>query len=193
MIAECNHGRTPLTAPKIDRRSARTRQKLEQACRRLVARKPYDAIQVEEICAEAGVARSTFYAHYAGKDDLKRRGLDHLGRELAAAVSANAPPFAFAKPLFEHARAHREHIGALAGGRGDEVARTRLREIITASVRRDLGARSRGTRGDFAPQVAVAVSAFIGLLDWWLEEGHDRSAEEMAALFQKTATSGLIG
>lgn len=182
----------PVTAPKIDRRSARTRHQLEQACQRLVARKPYDAIQVEEICAEAGVARSTFYAHYAGKDDLKRRGLDHLDREIAAAVSADAPPFAFAKTLFEHAHAHRDHIGALTGGRGDEVARMRLREIITANVRRDLGARSRGFRGDLAPQVAVAVAAFIGLLDWWLDEGSDRTAEDMAALFQKTVTSGLI-
>jgi len=183
----------PLTAPKIDRRSARTRQKLEQACRRLVARKPYDAIQVEEICAEAGVARSTFYAHYTGKDDLKRRGLDHLDREIAAAASADAPPFAFAKTLFEHARAHRDHIGALAGGRGDEVARTRLREIVSANVRRDLGARSRCFRGDLGPQVAIAVAAFIGLLDWWLEEGGDRTAEDMAALFRETATRGLIG
>ncbi len=183
----------PLTPPKIDRRSARTRQQLEQACRGLVARKPYDAIHVEEICKEAGVARSTFYAHYAGKDDLKRRGLDQLDREIAAAASVDTAPFAFAKTLFEHAQAHREHIGALAGGRGDEVARTRLREIVSANVRRDLGARSPGFRGDLAPQVAIAVSAFIGLLDWWLQEGCERTAEDMAALFQKTATSGLIG
>lgn len=182
----------PLTDPKIDRRSARTRQRLEQACRRLVARKPYDAIQVDEICAEAGVARSTFYAHYAGKDDLKRRGLDHLDREIVASVSPEAPPFAFAKAVFAHARAHRDHIGALAGGRGDDVARTRLREIITSHVRRDFGARNLGLRGDLTPQVAVAVAAFLGLLDWWLEEGSDRTAEDMAALFQKTVTSGLI-
>lgn len=43
-------------------------------------------MQVEEICAETGVARPTFSAHYAGKDDLKRRGLDHLDREIAGAA-----------------------------------------------------------------------------------------------------------
>lgn len=182
-----------MTAPKIDRRSARTRERLEQACRLLVARKPYGAIQVDEICGEAGVARSTFYAHYAGKDDLKRRGLDHLDREIAAIASPEALPFAFAKPVFEHARAHREHIEALAGGGGDEVARARLREIITGHVRRDLRARTQGLRGDLEPQVAIAVAAFIGLLDWWLAEGGARSPEEMAALFHETATSGLIG
>ena len=88
---------------------------------------------------------------------------------------------------------NRDHIGALAGGRGDVVARARLREIVTAYVRRDLANRDLSPGGDLAPRVAVTVAAFIGLLDWWLGEGGDRSPEDMAALFRTMATDGYFG
>src|SRR5882762_8220495 len=75
-----------MPAPKaaaFDRRVARTRKALQHALLALMLKKGYDAITVEEICAEADVGRSTFYAHFTGKDDLKRCGLeDHLRKML---------------------------------------------------------------------------------------------------------------
>ncbi len=65
--------------PRIDRRAVRTRARLEQALLGLMRRSAYEDITVEAICADARVGRSTFYIHYAGKDDLKRRAFeDHL-------------------------------------------------------------------------------------------------------------------
>src|SRR5262245_27379569 len=66
----------------IDRRVARTRGLLHQALLSLIMEKGYDAISVEEICERANVGRSTFYAHFTSKDDLKRSGLGHLRREI---------------------------------------------------------------------------------------------------------------
>ena len=66
-----------------DRRVTRTRAMLQQALMSLIPRKDYDAITVQDICDAANVGRSTFYAHFTSKDDLKRSGFEHLRKELA--------------------------------------------------------------------------------------------------------------
>src|SRR5688572_7428669 len=100
---------------KSDRRAARTRALLENSLLVLIRRKAYDAITIQEICAGADVGRSTFYAHYRSKDDLKRHGLEHLRSELANAQSNRdeGARLSFSLPMFEHARAHLEHYRAL--------------------------------------------------------------------------------
>ena len=66
----------------IDRRIPRTRAMLQHALISLILKKNYEAITIQDICDAANVARSTFYAHYKSKDDLKRSGLEHLRKEL---------------------------------------------------------------------------------------------------------------
>ena len=71
-----------MTKRPIDRRVARTRAMLQQAHISLILEKGYEAITVDDICDAANVGRSTFYAHYTSKDDLRRSGLEHLRKEL---------------------------------------------------------------------------------------------------------------
>jgi AcrR family transcriptional regulator len=67
----------------IDGRSLRTRAMLQDALNCLIQKKGYEAITIKDICDAANVGRSTLYAHYTSKDDLKRRGFDKLRKELA--------------------------------------------------------------------------------------------------------------
>ena len=73
-----------------DRRVARTRDLLHHALMSLIQTKGYEAITVQDICDKANVGKSTFYAHYTSKDDLKRSGIEHmrmaLSKELAAVL-----------------------------------------------------------------------------------------------------------
>jgi AcrR family transcriptional regulator len=64
----------------IDRRIARTRAMLQEAHISLILEKGYEATTVEDICDAANVGRSTFYAHYTSKDDLRRSGLEHCAK-----------------------------------------------------------------------------------------------------------------
>src|SRR5882762_11884135 len=66
----------------IDRRSLRTKAMLQHALNSLIQKKDYEAITIKDICDAANVGRSTFYAHYTSKDDLKRRGFEKLRKEL---------------------------------------------------------------------------------------------------------------
>src|SRR5258708_29428120 len=80
---------TEVTKRPIDRRVARSRAMLQHALNSLILKKNYDAITIADICAAADVSRSTFYAHYTSKDDLKRRGFEPL-RGLLAGVQRDA-------------------------------------------------------------------------------------------------------
>ncbi len=51
-------------------RSLDTRRKLVRAAARLWSEKGYDATTVEEICAAAGVGRTTYYLHFESKEQL---------------------------------------------------------------------------------------------------------------------------
>src|SRR5882724_1787560 len=103
-----------LAEQAIDRRVARTRAMLQHALNSLILKKGYEAITIKDICDAANVGRSTFYAHYTSKDDLKRSGLEHLRRllvdrqkeALAAPGNSGERSFAFSLTMFEHARDH---------------------------------------------------------------------------------------
>src|SRR5260221_11810695 len=113
-------------AEGIDRRAARTRKALHGALMSLILRKDYDAITIQDLIDEADVGRSTFYAHYTGKEDLLRSGFQTLRAELADAqrtVRAKAngsenQPLGFSLAMFEHASRYTDIYRALVGGPG---------------------------------------------------------------------------
>ncbi|GMA27153.1 TetR/AcrR family transcriptional regulator [Arenivirga flava] len=58
------------TTPSDDPRAVRTRERLREALRQLVADEDFSRVGVAELCREAGVHRTTFYGHYDGVGDV---------------------------------------------------------------------------------------------------------------------------
>lgn len=173
-----------------DRRAAKTRATLERSLMFLIRRKPYDAITIREICAAADVGRSTFYAHYRSKDDLKRHGLEQLRSDLADARSSGVTGarFSFSLPMFEHARAHLEDYRALRRNRGGRVALGRIREILAERVRLEMathGARPSDVQAELMEE--CLVGAYVAMLTWWLDRGAREAPVAMDAVFQRFA------
>jgi AcrR family transcriptional regulator len=184
----------------IDRRVARTRALLQKAHLSLILEKGYEAMTVEDICEAANVGRSTFYAHYSSKEDLKRSGLEHLRRELMAHRAA-APPTAddrsgmrldFSLPMFEHAREHLDLYRALVGSRGGSIAISTIRQILADLVRADLAGAEvwpQELPREFAVQ--FLVGAYMAVLTWWLDSGAKSPPRDMDGLFRRMAFRGL--
>src|SRR5260370_29833079 len=113
---------------EIDRRVARAGRTLHEALIRLIKRKGYAALTVQEIIDEADIGRATFYAHYHGKEDLLRGGFERLRSELKAARrtarqgSEQDPPLSFSLAMFEHACPYRDHYRSMLGWRGRIIA-----------------------------------------------------------------------
>jgi AcrR family transcriptional regulator len=186
----------------IDRRVVRTRATLQHALNSLILKKRYEVITIKEICDAADVGRSTFYAHYTSKDDLKRKGFERLRglltdrqrQALAMPTDAGHRNFAFSLAMFEHARDHRHHYRALVGGRGGIVSLGTIRQILSDLVHRELAETSRKGTSDAVPRelaVQYIVGAFMAVMTWWLDGGAKLSPERIDAVFRRLALQGL--
>jgi AcrR family transcriptional regulator len=186
----------------MDRRIARTRATLQHALNSLILKKGYEAITITDICDAANVGRSTFYAHYTSKDDLKRKGFEHLRKELvdrqkealATSEDIGDRSFAFSLPMFEHARDHRDHYRALVGGRGGTVSLGTIRQILFDLVRDELAATVRKKSEDSIPGelvVQYVVGAYMAVLTWWLDGGAKLPPRRIDAMFRRLAIDGI--
>ncbi len=188
----------------IDRRVARTRAMLQQAHISLILKKGYDAITVDDICNAANVGRSTFYAHYTSKDDLRRSGLEHLRKELidrqkdALAKSGNIRDrsLGFSLAMFEHARDHIDLYKALVGGRGGAIALGAIRQILSDLIRNELAATVDKKSADVIPRelvVQYVVGSFMAVMTWWLDGGVKLPPQRIDVMFRRLATEGITG
>lgn len=186
----------------IDRRIARTKGLLQQAHISLILKKGYDAVTVDDICNAANVGRSTFYAHYTGKDDLRRSGLEHLRKELVGRQKeALAKPgqirdrsLGFSVAMFEHARDHIDLYRALVGGRGGAIALGTIRQILSDLVRNELVEAVDKNSADAMPRelvVQYVVGAFMAVMTWWLDGGAKLPPPRVDAMFRHLATEGI--
>ena len=159
------------------------------------------SITIDDICASANVGRSTFYAHYTSKDDLKRSGLEQLRRMLVDRQKEALAPggggrghFGFSLSLLEHARDHLHHYRALVGSRGGAVALGTVRQIVSDLVRNELAATSDGQSTDRIPRdlvIQYLVGAYMAVLTWWLDRGAKLTPQEVDAAFRRLATEGV--
>lgn len=182
--------------PALDRRSLRTRDALRGALVDLIAERGWDDISVQDVCDHANIGRSTFYAHYTGKDALLVGGLEDLQAELQrqarartakAAAGANAVAgFGFVLGLIEHAHDQRKIFRGLIGRRSGYVVQQRFREMVMRLVQDELPQLAPGG----LPREAVArwlSAAFVELLSWWVEQPMPMPTTELEALFIELA------
>ena len=191
-----------LAKPAIDRRIPRTKAMLQHALTSLILKKGYDAITIQDICDEANVGRSTFYAHYTSKDDLKRSGFERLRKELVDRQrEAQATPgdisdrsLGFSLTMFEHARDHIDLYRALVGGRGGAVSLGQIRQILSDLVRNEFTAIAGKNSVDTVPRelvVQYVVGAFMAVMTWWLDGGAKLPPKRIDAMFRRLATVGI--
>lgn len=176
---------------------------LQHALISLILKKDYEAITVQDICDAANVGRSTFYAHYTSKDDLKRSGLEHLRKELfdrqrdalATAGDARDRSLGFSLTMFEHARDHIDLYRALVGGPGGSISLGGIRQILSDLVRNELAATVAKNSEDVIPRelvVQYVVGAYMAVLTWWLDGGAALPPQRIDAMFRSLATEGIM-
>ncbi len=181
----------------IDRRVARTRMLLADALMSLGAARGLEAIEISDLVEEAGIARSTFYTHFAGKDDFLIRSFVNM---LAATENAyrQAHPDRTdvlpSKALFQHVNDARDFAIRVAASdifpHQMAAGEAKLREIAETNL-----ARLRPSWGsDERRESAIYIAGgFIGLLRWWMQSGVKQSPEQMQAAFERITKSVLEG
>ncbi|MFT3710876.1 MAG: TetR/AcrR family transcriptional regulator [Archangium sp.] len=177
----------------VDRRVARTRRTLLEAFVALMVERGWDNFGVRELCERADVARSTFYLHYADKEELVAGSIDDLRRGLRAQLAAQPQrkgPLGFSLALAQHAHEQRRLFIAVVGKKSGLFVQRKFRDMVFQLVREDLQAVLReGPARDAA--IAFITGALLELLTWSLESRSSPGAEETDRLFLTMATPVL--
>jgi len=182
---------------KGDRRVCRTRRSLSDALVGLILEKRFDAITVQEVIDRADVGRSTFYAHFRGKEDLFLSDWKRLLDGFVARIEwarAGGGRFVPVRGLFEHAREFRRFYGALVRSRKTDWLFETGRAHLAESIEGSLGAWLAGRP---APSVPVAVVSnylaceIVSLLRWWLDHGLPHTPERMDEIFHQLVGPGI--
>ncbi|MFB4316470.1 TetR/AcrR family transcriptional regulator [Actinomadura sp. 21ATH] len=82
-----------MTVPsgRRERKKAATRQKIADTALRLFLERGYDAVGIRDVAAEADVAVTTLFSHFASKEALVFEQDDDFEQRLARAVTGRAP------------------------------------------------------------------------------------------------------
>lgn len=179
----------------MDRRQKKTRDAIFKAFGKLLDRKSYHSITVQEIIDEANVGRSTFYAHFETKDDLLKELCEELfGHVIGSALnqthihglySGGAPESVF-RHLLRHLAEDDRNILGLLSCESNELFLRYFKNSLRELIRTQLAEGGYFERGPLPEGFLVnhISSSFVETVLWWVKGGRKQTAEELDQYFR---------
>lgn len=182
----------------MDRRITKSKRALRAALIGLMEERGLDAVSVNDLCARADLNRGTFYNHFRDKEDLlvaledevmadldrfQAQMQDLTVRELMG-YRVRKQPLPFLVELFDYLREQGDFLHAVLGPGGDMRFGPRLRDAVcTNLIQSILHERYRNDPSPFVGYyVAFFASAYLGIIQRWIDTGMQESSEEMALI-----------
>jgi len=180
---------------KLDRRKERTRRLLRDALMELIVEKGYEAITIQDITERANVARPTFYLHYKDKDELLLKEsaamYDELVREHGALtrkaiLDNDMSAMMIDTTDFDHVAQFADFYRVMLSERGSLTFFIGVLRYLQNVAAQDILSSLKSDNQP--PRLPTGLLAkFLGwheamVTDWWLHEGGEYSAEQMAQM-----------
>ena len=175
-----------------DRRVQRTRRALREALIELILERGWDDVSVQHVCDRANIGRSTFYTHFADKEELLIGSLDDLRKGLRelAQIEASGRPLGFVRGVIEHAEEQRRLFRAVIGKRSGHAVQQRFRHMLVELVHEDLSVIvASGPHLDATAR--YVAGALMETLIWWLDTRNGFQAADVETLFTQLTTPVL--
>jgi AcrR family transcriptional regulator len=173
-----------------DRRTRRTRGRLNSAMVELITEKRFDDITVQNVIDRADVGRATFYTHFRDKEDLFEQQWEQFNQMLAARIDwdrAGQGSFFPVTFFFQHLlEAQSFYQGLLRSGKVEKIFKSGV-EYLSQHIDTALTARFK-SRGLAIPVPVLShylANEFFGLLQWWLDEGMPYTPPAMDEMFHR--------
>ena len=167
----------------------------------LLKEKGIDGVSVNEICREAGIAKSTFYFYYADKysvlEAIENDLLDGLAdissniMKVDLATVSKGLAIDGSMEIIDFIKEHFEEFKAIMGPRGDSSFETRWRQNISKKFQ-DLFIKDMKGTGNAGLSCTIFASALIGAYRYYIFEKPDTSKENMARIIGNTYKYALI-
>ena len=176
----------------MDRRIERTRSALRAALLELMLECGWDGIDVQALCSRANVGRSTFYQHFANKEELLKASFAGLKDAVMAQASEAAPApgsLGFVPALAAHVHEMQDLFRALLVRRSGHYVQDRFRELLVEMMLADSPASKRSWQA--TARAHYLAGALFELLVWWLGSNRPHKPREIDALFRQWSSAVL--
>jgi Transcriptional regulator len=175
----------------------RTMQLIQQSFMQILINKPFESITVGDITTIADINRGTFYLHYLDKfdllDQMEQQLFADLGNHIDALQSRYLSTRTFeaeqeqiANSLFSFIKLHAPILRILLSDHGRAGFHIRFRSAFSDKVRMNLERHESFYAHLKVPMeyfLSFITSAFLGLIEQWIQNDLDKSPQEMTALY----------
>lgn len=175
----------------------KTKQEIQKAFLQILENESFESITVGDITKQAKINRGTFYLHYQDKfdllDQIEQQLFADLGRHIDELQSHYPPSHTFEKgqeelatTLFHFIKNHSPILKIFLSNRGRAGFHLRFRDAFSEKVRLNLE-KNENVYGNLKVPMeyflAFITSAFLGLIEQWVQNGLDKTPDEMTALY----------
>ena len=188
----------------MTKRSEQTKAKLQQAMLDLLAKKPYEAISMEDLARQAGRTRVTVYRHYGDKQGLLLACFESIVETIKEDViypqevsGKSASQIAYTNILvfYTHVANNQALYRALFATSAGNNIRTRFRRFVAGVA---LGVIEQEGSLDKLPPPANVVGnlvadMIVGAIIWWLESDSTFEPALLAEIALRLAETGFFG
>ena len=156
--------------------------------------KGYRAVSIKDIIDRANVGRSTFYAHYADKDELFESQLNRMVEMLIqhtppAILERN--PFFPSLGLFQHVQQQWKLYKLLSWEAGNTLHINHLQKSISDQIEQRIAAEGKIYDLPIPILANFLAGSLLSLLKWWLDNKMVYSPEQMDEMFRRLALPGI--
>ena len=171
----------------MDRRQQKTRSAIYDALTKLLTKRRFEDITVQEIIDEANIGRSTFYSHFETKDQLLEKMCnemfshvfsDSLMPEGSHDFSGNhADIRALLEHILWHISDHKDNISSIMYGESEKLFTGYFSEYLEKTFGELISHMDIDVSEEFKKQ--FVIGSFISTVKWWIATGLKQSPSEI--------------
>lgn len=194
---------------KMDRRIIRTRRMIRDAFTELMEEKGFDGVTVRDLAEKANINRGTFYLHYQDKYDLMEQSEREILNEIEEMVKEfnkitskqesltlinQQEPHPFLLKLFEYISENSDFMKVIIGPKGDPAFQVKLKEIVRLYIHEKTTNHLSSAEMIVPLEYlsAFVTSAYLGVIQQWLENGMEKSHREIALVLMRMMVLGPV-
>ncbi len=180
-----------------EEKNRKTKKLIQTSFLLILEDKPFETITIGDISKAAHINRGTFYLHYLDKFDLLDQIEQQLFKDIGNHIDELQSRYSFthtfekvqeqlAVTLFSSIKMHAPILKIFLSNHGRAGFHIRFRNAFSEKVRFNLEKNESINTRLAAPMeyfLSFITSAFLGLIEQWVQNGLDKTPEEMTAIY----------
>ena len=184
----------------MDRRQQKTRAAIYSAFEKLLSKKHYNKITVQEIIDTANIGRTTFYAHFETKDDLLRGLCEELFSHIIDSAldcshthglysDGSAPESIFCH-LLQHLQENDHNILGLLSCESNDIFLRYFKDSLNKLIQTQFFNSSMQKKSDIPSDFLInhISGSFVEMVLWWINGNLKYSPKQLDEYFRYVMT-----